>query len=346
MSKFFLILSLSFFIIGASDCAGQSKDRFLKLSVEVKPVAAQVVKLPDGRTIDFPYIANALFYYSVMADPHFMIDNPIQSGYPTVGTASLLHEETDDELLSRWGFINSDYKTFGVEMPINPPCIEHAPELKLFANVIAFELVGSGGIHGGYPGVPVGGSLKFDSTQLSVTVQTEDPLKGVPIAIDAGRASESKLSAEIDFMGMAGLDFFLKTSLFNVVTAAFRDSLKNLITAHLQRLNVPSWTQAWQSKVIFDPVISNGDTHLAMRSGWRANVRVGDTFSVYNMHYKWVDDKVCEGQLFYAIPHPAEPIADIRIVEVGQDVSIGLVTRATSVKVDAGAITKIIQLKK
>lgn len=346
MSKNFLILSLSLFIIGASDCEGTSKDRMLKLSVEVKPVAAQVVKLPDGRTIDFPYVANALFYYSVMTDPHFIIDHPIHSGYPTVGTSSFLHEETDDEVLARWGFINPDFKKFGVTLPTNPPCIDRSPELKLFANVIAFELIGGGGIHGGYPGIPVGGSLKFDSTQLSVTLQSEDPLSGKPIAIDAGRASESKLSVGIDFMGMAGLDFFFKTPLFKVVNSAFQNSITNLVTAHMQRLDVGSWLQAWQSKIIFDPKISDGDTHLVMRGGHRANVRVGDTFSVYNMHYKWIDDKACEAPLDYSAIYPSHSIAEIRVVEVASDISIGLVTKSTNEKIESGAITKILQLRK
>ncbi len=340
---FLLVSMLSFFIVGASDCEGdQPKDRYLRLSVDVKPVAAQVVKLPDGRTIDFPYVANALFYFAVMKDPHFIIDRPIQAGYPS---AKFLREESDDEILNRWGFTGRQ-KAIQFNMPKNPPCLHYSPELKLFANVVAFELVGGGGIHGGYPGVPVGGSLKFETSQLSVTLQSEDPLSGKPIAIDAGKSYENKLSLDVDYMGVVGLDFFLKTPLFKVVHSAFAESISNLIDVHMSRLNVKSWAEAWQSKIIFDPVISNGDTHLAMRGGWRSNVHVGDSFSVYNMHYKWVDDKECEAPLDYSIPHPAEPIAEVRVVEVGQDVSVGIVTTANAdYHVEKGAITKIKALK-
>lgn len=356
--KFIGLSLLSIFIMGASDCQGEDpKERYLRLSVDVKPVAAQVVKLPDGRTIDFPFVANALFYYTVMKDPHFIIDRPILTNYPSApgaGGSFKLTEATDDDMLDRWGFARHQYddedpdkKSFSkTAMPENPACIHYAPALNLFANVVAFELVGSGGIHGGYPGVPVGGSLKFDKSQLSVTLQSEDPLSGKPIAIDAGRASEWKMSASIDYLSMIGLDFFFKTPIFKVVNSAFQDSVNHLVDVHMKRMNVKNWVNAWESKIIFDPVISNGDTHLAMRGGWRANVRVGDTFAVYNMHYKWVDDKVCEG-LDYAIPNPAEPVAEIRIVEAGQDVSIGLVTSASKdYRVDAGAITKVKALVK
>lgn len=353
------LMFLTVFVLSNTACEEEKpKDRFLRLAADIRSVKAQVVRLPDGRTIDFPYVANALFYYSVMMDPHFLIDNPIAIGTEDSSThakASLV-QVSDDELLERWGFksqkVVNEFNEFGEmskalaaeEEPLQ--CLFHVPEIKLAASVIAFELTGSGGIHGGYPGVPVGGSLNFDRSQLSVTLGSEDPLTGKPIAIDAGKSYENKLRGELDYMGVIGLDFFLKTPLFKVVAGSFVDALKNLVKTHMERLDVDSWKEAWQSKVIFDPVISDGDTHLAMRGGWRANVRVGDTFNVYNMHYKWMGEE-CNSPLDYALPNPALPVAQIRVVETGQDVSKGLVISASNdYRVTAGAVVKIKELVK
>ncbi len=351
--KLILLAGISICVSACED--EKPKERYLRLPADIRPVRAQVVRLPDGKTIDFPYVANALFYYSVMMDPHFLIDKPITVGIQDSNLTSkaINDHETDDDLLIRWGFrkVNGEFgihqmqKSFSEEQE-TLQCLVHAAEIKLAANVIAFELVGSGGIHGGYPGVPVGGSLGFDLSQLSLTLGSEDPLTGKPISIDAGKSYETKLRGEIDFMGMAGLDFFFKTPLFTVVASAFKDAIKNLVERHMDSLNVSSWTQAWQSKIVFDPVISDGDTHLAMRGGWRANVRVGDTFEVYNMHYKWMGEE-CNSQLDYSLPNPSFPVAEIRVIETGQDISKALVTSASKdYRVTSGAIVKIKKLVK
>lgn len=352
--KLILLIGIS---IGVSACEDEKpKERYLRLPADIRPVKAQVVKLPDGKTIDFPYVANALFYYSVMLDPHFLIDKPI-----TVGTEddnnflskAIAAEETDEERLVRWGFRRSVTGEFGVhqksfqaEEENRLQCLAHKAEIKLAANVIAFELIGSGGIHGGYPGVPVGGSLNFSRSELSVTLGSEDPLTGRPITIDAGKSYEDKLKGEVEYMGMVGLDFFFKTSLFKVVAGSFKDALKNLVESHMEQMDADSWTEVWQSKIIFDPVISNGDTHLAMRGGSRANVRVGDTFEVYNMHYKWMGEE-CNSQLDYAMPDPSFPVAEMRVIEVGKDVSKALVlSTSKDYRVTTGAIIKIKKLVK
>ena len=352
--KFIFLIGMSVCVVACED--DKPKERYLRLSADIRPVKAQVVKLPDGKTIDFPYVANALFYYSVMMDPHFLIDKPITLGiqdgsFPSSKAVSV--QEADDELLVRWGFkkVAGEFRDQQMEKAFSEEveplqCLVHAAEIKLAANVIAFELIGSGGIHGGYPGVPVGGSLNFDRSELSVTLGSEDPLTGRPITIDAGKSYENKLRGEVDYMGIAGLDFFFKTPLFKVVAGAFKDALKNLVDRRMDQLDIGDWTKAWQSKIIFDPVISDGDTHLAMRGGSRANVRVGDTFEVYNMHYKWMGEE-CNSPLDYAMPNPSTPVAVIRVVETGNDVSKALVTSASKeYRVSAGAIVKIKQLAK
>ena len=349
--KILFVSLLSFAQLGVDSCDGDKpKERYLRLSADVGPVKGQVIRLPDGRIIDFPYIANALFYFALMRDPHFIIDRPIHIGYPVVGAkqkaSSLV--EADDELLARYGFL----KTNKLNQRLNfskakevPVCIDQSPEIRLSGNVIAFELIAGGGVHAGYPGggspLPIGGSLNLDNTRLSVTLQSEDPLTQKPMAIDEGHASEVKLDFSFDYMGFVGLDFFFKTPLFSVVTNAFQESIDNLVTTHMARMNVQKWTEVWQSKVIFDSVIADGDTHIALRGGWRANIRKGDQFNVYNMHYKWVG-KECESPLDYSIASPFESIAEVVVVEAGQDVAVARVIKASQdYQVSPGAIVKI-----
>ncbi|MDZ4660316.1 MAG: hypothetical protein SGJ18_01720 [Pseudomonadota bacterium] len=348
--KVLLIGVLSFTLMGVDSCTGDDpKERYLRLSADVGPVKGQIIKMPDGRIIDFPYIANALFYYALMRDPHFIIDRPIQIGYPVIAgrQKTSLYVESDDSLLARYGFFKHSVSSFAKAKEV-PKCLDQSPEIRLSGNVISFELIAGGGIHAGYPGggspLPVGGSLSLNNTRLSVTLQSEDPLTKKPIAIDEGHASEVKLDGSFDYMGFIGLDFFFKTPLFKVVTNAFQESIDNLVNTHMTRMNVEKWTDVWQSKVIFDSVIADGDTHIAVRGGWRSNIRKGDQFSVYNMHYKWVGIE-CESPLDYSISHPLESIAEVIIVEAGQDIAIARVTKASQdYRIDPGALVKIKEL--
>ncbi len=347
LNKFYL-LTIFPLILGCED--QQDDKRYLRMTADAGRIQAQVVKVDEKRTIDFPYIANALFYFSLMKDPHFIIDKPIQMNYTPMPTGPVSQKSSfktgDEGLLSKFGFTNR--KTASLAEVEDLSCLHFTPEIRIGGAVVMFELVAGGGIHIGYPGGGgigtkggMGGSLNFELMRLSLILNTEDPLTNKPIAIDEGHSNEIKIDGSFDYMGYGGLDFFFKTPLFTVVVSALQKAITSLVETHQSRMGVTSWDDVWQSKIIFDSVIADGDTQIAMRGGWRSNIHKDDQFYVYNVHYKWTGES-CNSPLDYSIAQPASPIAEIKIVEVGEDVSIGRVTAISqNDSIKAGAIVRV-----
>lgn len=355
--KILLVIMCAIPLMGNEGCESKKpKERILRLSADAGRILGQTVKLPDNRVIDFPFVANSLFYLTVMQDPHFLIDRPITVGYPSEDSGSMRKvssfENTDTDLLMKYGFKFKSKPSAGGGVSQKPgdnlpQCIHTAPEVKLTGAVVSFELIGGAGVNVGYvngvqlPSPGMGGSIHFENSRLDVVLRTDDPLTEKPITVDQGYSYETKIDGSFNYMGMIGLDFFFKTPIVSAVANALKDALANLVKVYHERLNAKTWNEVWTSKVIFDPAIVDGDTHIALRGGWRANIRKGDTFSIYNMHYKWLDAP-CTSRLDYAIQNPLYPVAEVVIVEAGQDVSVArVVSQSTDYNVIPGAAVRV-----
>lgn len=234
-----------------------------------------------------------------------------------------------------------------------PLCVYDLPHSKLQGEVVSFEANWGVGVGVGYgtdgtqiPTGNVAGSVKFNSARLQMGLRNTHLLSNEILGAATGVASQSTVNFSLNILtALLGLDFFYKTPLANVVTSAMDKSLDKVVEDMIaQKSANKTWDEVWESRVIYDPEISDNDTYIAMRGGYRYNMRVGDTFSISNMHYKWSDDsKPCESTLKYEIP--GNKLAEVEVVQVGNNVAVAKVTKwLVEENIKAGAQVKILKL--
>ncbi|MES2962655.1 MAG: hypothetical protein V4760_02115 [Bdellovibrionota bacterium] len=359
-----LAFAMAGLTMGNEGCE-EAKTRVLKLDVEVGRIAAQPIKLPSGETINFPYVANSLFYRSVMNSDHFVMMNPVPAPAPatlaaqsklTAKVATGLASKGDGEIsshdeavLSKYDFLKKLPATGTSSKGVNaksvsqaatlaplPICLYDLPQAQLKGEVVSFEATWGVGIGIGYGsnGSPidsgkVAGSVQFKQSRLDIGLRSEDPLNHLLLAQAGGVSHESTVNLGIDFnAGLPiGLDLFFKTPLANVVMSAFDKALVTIIGDYKKmRSDNNSWDDVWESRVMYDPDIVDNDTYIAFRGGYRYGMKKKDTFNVTNMYYKWEKDP-CTSALKYKITRTPTPVAEVEVVDVGDNVAVAKVTK-------------------
>lgn len=278
----------------------------------------------------------------------------------------------DEKVLERFGFMNKlreQARAAGTQSQSQdglasktsdpyaelPACLYDLPQARLGGEVISFEATWGAGIGVGYgqggsslPG-NAAGRVNFSSSKLEIGLRTDDPLSRNTIAIADGVANQSKVAFGVDFnAGLPiGLDFFFNTPLSDVIRKSMDRGLDKIVEAYLAIPDMEnSWDNVWESRVVYDPVIVDYDTHIAFRGGYRAGVQVGDKFEIKNLHYLW-EGTPCASRLKYRIPLTTDPIAEVEVVQNGDNVSVARVTKALTedARILPGAQVKILALK-
>lgn len=191
------LIAIAGLSMGNQSCEQPSTARVLKMDVEIGSLKGRSVRLPNGEVVDFPYVANALFYRQVMSHNHFVIGNevPTASLMATSGgkfkTQSLkassstaaapngMVSSKDIAVLDKYGFLNktranaaalmSGTKTFSevaqgkadtTAVEELPACLYDAPQAILGGEVISFEATWGVGVGVGYgPGGDLSSSV-------------------------------------------------------------------------------------------------------------------------------------------------------------------------------------------
>lgn len=386
MIPIFVIAGLS---MGNEGCEEQQdKPRVLKMDIEIGSLKGRVVRLPNGESVDFPYVANSLFYRQVINHDHFVIGNPVptslmlasQGGqFKTQGVTDASSAEAapsglvsgrDVAVLENYGLLRQtrlegqslmqgrtserevvEGKASASQVSKLPACLYDLPQSLLGGEVISFQMTGGGGIGIGYgPGGDLPGSaagrINFQSSKLELGLRTDDPLTQQAIAIGDGIARQSQVQFGLDFVpGVpVGISFFYNTPITDVIRNAMDDGLNQIVDRYKNLLSTnKDWNEVWESRVIYDPEIVNNDTHIAFRGGYRAGVKIGDTFQVTNLHYAW-EGAACYTRLKYKIPLTVTPTAEATVVSVGDNVSVAVVKYLTEQKIQPGAQVKVLKL--
>ena len=386
MIPIFVIAGLS---MGNEGCEEQQdKPRVLKMDIEIGSLKGRVVRLPNGESVDFPYVANSLFYRQVINHDHFVIGNPVptslmlasQGGqFKAQGVTDASSAEAapsglvsgrDVAVLENYGLLRQtrlegqslmqgrtserevvEGKASASQVSKLPACLYDLPQSLLGGEVISFQMTGGGGIGIGYgPGGDLPGSaagrINFQSSKLELGLRTDDPLTQQAIAIGDGVARQSQVQFGLDFVpGVpVGISFFYNTPITDVIRNAMDDGLNQIVDRYKNLLSTnKDWNEVWESRVIYDPEIVNNDTHIAFRGGYRAGVKIGDTFQVTNLHYAW-EGAACYTRLKYKIPLTVTPIAEATVVSVGDNVSVAVVKYLTEQKIQPGAQVKVLKL--
>lgn len=235
-----------------------------------------------------------------------------------------------------------------------PACLYEMPQAFMGGEVISFEATWGVGVGIGYrPGGDlaggVGGRVNFEQSKLELGLRTDDPLTQQPIAIGDGVANQSRTAFGIDFVpGVpVGLNFFFNTPISDVIRTAMTRGLDQMVDRYKTLLSVNrDWNEVWESRVLYDPELVNGDTHIAFRGGYRHGVMIGDTFTATNMAYRW-EGAPCYTRLKYKIPSTTTPVAELEVVSVGDNVSVAIVKRyLIEQTLQPGAQIRVMALKK
>ena len=235
-----------------------------------------------------------------------------------------------------------------------PGCLYEMPQAFMGGEVISFEATWGAGIGIGYrPGGDlaggVGGRVNFEQSKLELGLRTDDPLTQQPVAIGDGVANQSRTAFGIDFVpGVpVGLNFFFNTPISDVIRTAMTRGLDQMADRYKSLLSANrDWNEVWESRVLYDPELVNGDTHIAFRGGYRHGVMVGDTFTATNMAYRW-EGAPCYTRLKYKIPSTTTPVAELEVVSVGDNVSVAVVKKYLIEQVlQPGAQIRVMALKR
>lgn len=374
--------------MGNQSCEETQSARVLKMSVELGSLKGRIVTLPNGQKVDFPYVANSLFYRQVINHDHFVIANEVPTSLTLASTNGVFKTQKasdassseaaptgmvsgkDIQVLESYGLLKRtrsegsallngtlsakevvEGKATTTAVSALPACLYETPQAILGGEVISFEATWGVGLGVGYNNTgdlksSVGGSVDFSQSKLELGLRTDDPLTRQVVAIGDGVSRQSKVSFAIDFLtSLIGVDFFYNTPITDVIRNGMNDGLDQIVTKYKSMLSVnKDWNEVWESRVIYDPEIVNGDTHVAIASGYRAGVQVGDKFNFSNLHYAW-EGAACYTRLKYKIPLTTSPIATGEIVSVGDNVAVAKITYLQEQRIQPGAQVKILALK-
>lgn len=234
-----------------------------------------------------------------------------------------------------------------------PACIYDMPQTRLGGEMISFEATWGVGLGIGYSSngsalpVGAGGYVDFSQSKLELGLKTEDPLTLEVVDIGDGVAHQSNVKFGVSFNpGVPiGLDFFFNTPLSDVIRTAMTRGLDDIVDSYvnMQSPVKKDWSEAWESRVIYEPTIANNDTHVAFRGGSRAGVQIGDKFTVTNLKYLW-EGAECFTRLRDRIPLTTTPIAEVTVVNVGQNIAVAQVKYLMDEGIKPGARVKILSL--
>jgi len=307
-----------------------SDARVLKMGTTVGQIQAQNVTLPSGEVVDFPYVANALFYNEVIASANMAVATPLPVITPpaaattSVATTPSTADQKRIEVLKSYGLVSAEYisevpmKNFnGVHMmdasspvvPANITCTYATPEFSIGGNVVDFSATAGGGLDIGFGTTPssmgnVG--VTYSQTALSLALQLDRPLTQLPLQVGDATSYQQSISANLS-VGEIGLNFFFTSAISDAIKSAMDSAISSIITAYTAARN-PDWNQDWSSKVVYCQNCDN-DTHIAIRGGAQNGIKVGDTFAISNLNYQWVGAP-CSSALVSSIPdNPTVPTA-------------------------------------
>lgn len=349
---------LGFMNMAAEGCS-EAASRQLKMEVEIGRIDAHAVKMPSGEVLDFPYVANTLFQASMLNSAYFNVANPLPStGKLTLNRTTQLqsgYSANDRSMLSKFGLLRSggEFRVQAVSPDV--ACLMSAPQAVIKGDIISFALTWGVGIGVGYGqgGIPlptggtIGGGIDFSSSELQMAMRADEPLSGRTDVITDTVTSKSDIKLHIDLgVGIPlGLDFFFKEPITNVVKAAYSKAQNQIVQDYIKKRSTKgTWNEIWNARVIEDKEIANNDTHIAFRAGTRSNIKIGDTFDVISMRYQW-KGVPCQSALDYQIPASNVPLANIKIIAVGDIVSVGEVLASPNTKpISAGDIVRLVQL--
>lgn len=296
--------------------------RVLKRIVEVGQITAPPIKVQSNLVFDFQFVANAQMY-QVMANNTSFAVNFIQPQFLGDGTPAGMNA-IDRKYYKVWRK-NSVDDGKHLNTSIESLCMRYSPMFKVSGVVKSFEATDNNSFSFGFSpagsfdvaGIDV--NFKLKKSSLDVAVYALPAMSRVSERLYAENSAQETqkekgwgISLNLGKFRL-GPQFYHSTPLAQVTEKAFRKA----ITGLEQKVNaLPHMT--W-----FTRVVDIMDPHIIIMGGSDINIKVGDTFNVYNEETIW-SGKACESAIIGSFKQ-SEPTAVIKIVDVADSIARGLI---------------------
>ncbi len=322
-------------MMGNESCQqAQPEARQLKRRVQVSYLEAPPIRLPDGGTFDFAYVAKQQLANILSKTNSFTTAavDPTKT-YNTAGLStaeeSLFNQCANlDEEVSSNGF--SAKMTFSEKAS----CLIDMPHGMIGGSIYDFSLISRTGGSLGLAGIAaltnIGASFSYQKSEMSVAMRASHPLIPGGFGGDNGRmliATTDQKSYAKDWGGSLSVGFsmlqlggnaYFKSNLANVVEEGVKMAVKDLRK---------SWDEAepWYAMVL-----KSCDKYIYINAGSSADMglKKGDIFRIQNVTYGW-EGKACGSTLLSAIDSGvasgAAPVAYAQVTNVGLTVSTAVV---------------------
>jgi hypothetical protein len=261
-------LALSF--LGASDSCNPQPPPYtgLKKTLEVLPVDAYHVAMPDGTQLDISEGLRSLMTTVLEQGNRYRVnpEDTVGNANPPVAAGNMS------------GVTQLPLKDVSPTDGLGP--LESRPQYYLKLRIISFQLHNFAlGIHVGYNaggqaitgGIGPGGSVKFDFARIDVAISVVDPYTLRSAQTQTLNDSQATINVAFD----------VSVSHVNVgVDLVYQEPLK-LVIMEIMRRSLKTVDPFLDSKPFEARVIEGGDGILWLNAGADANIPVAQTFQAY-----------------------------------------------------------------
>jgi hypothetical protein len=340
MKKFFVLIPLGLMLMGNQQCQNQQTPaRELRRRVEMGSIDSPAMSLPDGKTFDFKFVANAQMYDVLRKTQSFStatMDGTIQLAQMTDADREAFNS-CDDSVLNGNSKLQSKTQE---QISTVATCMINMPQAVVEGSILNFEITNKAGISLDLlKPIDLGLSVDIAKAVLTMSFNAEDPLiPGQVLAATTSKANrfETSVGANINFgLFSVGPKAYFKSELSGVVSKAMQAGVADLKSQ--MDLNSP-----W-----YGMVLKNCDKAVLINAGGAsdAGLQKGDVLAIYNVRYRW-SGEVCNSTLEGSIPETADPIAVAEVEIVGDTMSQAKIIQQTATKIQPGSrvyVRKLIQ---
>lgn len=343
--KTFLVIASGFMLMGNQSCEQKNApQRSLKKFIELYPIQARSIYLPNGTKFDFESVMQTQVQGVLFNSDYFLSMTPFTSIRDTDSNGDKFFNvqkissngkleafsKLDQDLFEKYTGDSPD-----IQFSKEARCFINMPHYKMSGAVNSFELISKTGLSFGYnksielnAGIDM--DMEFTKAQLSMSMLAAHPMTNKVLSAVNITSNQTTTQFEVGInLGVFSLgpSYYSKTPLSQVSLSALEKSFESI---HQQTIN-----QDWYSRVLV-----NHDTHISIRGGIDVGLKQGDQLGVYNEMGYWIGEP-CGRNSQYIGSAGNKPVAIIELEAIGDSISIGKVIEQSDEAAVAGAKVKI-----
>lgn len=337
-----LLLGLAGLSMGNKGCKQKQptepEARELRRRAQMGEITAPQATMPGGGTFDFKFAANAQMYQALKETKSF------STSLSSLFDPKNLSEKDKDSFYSCEDDRDNEYQSMSMMgnqkgvFTQKSACMINVPNVRVKGAVINFQLTSASGIGLDIPSwYNFGTNVEIRKATLTMSFQAEHPV--IPdhyLAASTSRANhkEVSLSAKIGLGGFGiSPKYYFQSDLAKVVADAMSAGLTDL----KEQMDIND--QSDDSSLWYTYVVKNCDKAVVINAGGvgDAGLMKGDLLEVYNVWYDWDDNACVPTSHLKNAMRATSPSRVIKVVSVGDTMSIGEVVEDFGGPLNPGA---------